>query len=97
MLLTYLDRNSSIQVIAAQISQPSFKKHIRQFLHEQLNPHFDHDSGNVSITLPLFNGNINIFPSAVATFYAPSNICGIGGMHNERIRAVPSWYKGPAL
>ena len=30
-------------------------------------------------------------PSAVATFYAPSDICGTGGMRREWIRAVPSW------
>lgn len=96
MLLHYLDRNMEVQVIAAQISQPNFKKHIRQFLYEQLNPLFDHDSINVSTALPSFNENINVFPSAVATFYAPSDLCGVGGMRKERIRAVPSWYKGPA-
>ncbi len=28
-------------------------------------------------------------------FYAPSDLSGIGGMHRERIRAVPSWHRGP--
>ncbi len=33
--------------------------------------------------------------SAVATFYAPSDISGIGGMRREHIRAVKSWRKAP--
>jgi hypothetical protein len=37
---------------------------------------------------------ISVYPSAVATFYAPSDISGIGGMRRERIRAVPSWRRG---
>lgn len=36
-----------------------------------------------------------IHPSAVATYYAPSDYSGTSGMHSERIRAVPSWRKGP--
>jgi hypothetical protein len=27
----------------------------------------------------------------VARFYAPSDLCGAGGMYHERIRSVPSW------
>lgn len=34
--------------------------------------------------------------SAAATFYAPSDISGVGGMRYERIRAVPQWRGGPA-
>lgn len=36
-----------------------------------------------------------IHPSAVATYYAPSDYSGINGMHSERIRAVPTWRNGP--
>ncbi|KAF8802623.1 hypothetical protein BYT27DRAFT_7306648 [Phlegmacium glaucopus] len=43
----------------------------------------------------MFYGRITIYPSAVATFHAPSDISGIGGMRRERIRAVKSWRKGP--
>jgi hypothetical protein len=37
-----------------------------------------------------------VFPSATATFYAPSDQSGIGGMLRERIRAVHSWRGGAA-
>ncbi|THG94044.1 hypothetical protein EW026_g7344 [Hermanssonia centrifuga] len=40
--------------------------------------------------------SIKVYHSAAATFYAPSDISGIGGMRRERIRATPSWFKGPA-
>lgn len=33
---------------------------------------------------------INIYHSASATYYAPSDLSGIGGMHREYIRATPS-------
>ena len=32
---------------------------------------------------------------AVATFYAPSDLCGVGGMHHQRIHACSSWRNGP--
>lgn len=40
---------------------------------------------------PSFVGSISVFHSAVACFYAPSDLCGAGGMRRERIRSNPSW------
>jgi hypothetical protein len=40
---------------------------------------------------PVIEEKISIFKSAVSTFYAPSDISGIAGMHHEFIRAMPSW------
>jgi hypothetical protein len=47
---------------------------------------------------PDWNSNTRIYVrnSAIATFYAPSDLSGIGGMHRERIRAVPMWRKDNA-
>ena len=42
-----------------------------------------------------FYGKISVYPSALATFHAPSDISGVGGMRRERIRAMKSWRKGP--
>ncbi|KAF8261183.1 hypothetical protein EI94DRAFT_1608121, partial [Lactarius quietus] len=33
--------------------------------------------------------------SALTTFFVPSDLCGVGGMHQERIRSTPSWYDNP--
>lgn len=32
--------------------------------------------------------------SARAVYYAPSDLCGIKGLHSERLRATPSWHHG---
>ena len=36
-----------------------------------------------------------MYASALATFYAPSDLCGTSGMRRERIHARSSWRKGP--
>ena len=35
--------------------------------------------------LPLFNGELKVYHSAVARYYALSDICGVGGLHHEHI------------
>ena len=45
--------------------------------------------------LPSFEGEIRVYHSAVATFYAPSDLCGTGGLHRERIRSTPSFHGYP--
>jgi len=43
--------------------------------------------------LPMFDAStrISVFNSAVATFRAPSDLCGIHGMRKERIRSSLNW------
>lgn len=36
-------------------------------------------------------GNVSVYASAVATFFAPSDPSGLHGMRRERIRSTPSW------
>ncbi|KAI0072467.1 hypothetical protein K474DRAFT_1686626 [Panus rudis PR-1116 ss-1] len=68
---------------------------IRRFLFEQLNPYSDASSVEVDIDdCPPIPNSIHIYPSAVSTYYSPSDPCGVGGMHRERIRAVSSWRSG---
>jgi hypothetical protein len=78
--------------IPAKIQQPDFPNLIPQFIYNQ--QHSDCTSNTSSADLPTFYGKITIYPSAVATFHAPSDISGIGGMRRERIRAVKSRRKG---
>jgi hypothetical protein len=78
--------------IAVEIEQPDFLNLIEQFIQK----HSDHMSVDSTVSaLSSFYGKITVYPSAVATFHAPSDISGIGGMRRERIRAVKSWRKGP--
>jgi hypothetical protein len=82
---------------AAELLQlPSFPKLLRKFLHEQLR----HD--NTTAALPSsrnglrIGGRIRVFFSALAIFYAPSDISGISSMRHEHIRATSSWRSGQA-
>jgi hypothetical protein len=44
---------------------------------------------------PDFAGHaVYVYHSAVASYYAPSDISGVHGMHRQRIHAVPSWRRG---
>jgi hypothetical protein len=68
---------------------------IRRFLYSQEHPDIDIPLKDIPISqCPSFSGKVKVFPSAVATFYAPSDQSGIGGMYRERIRAVRSWRGG---
>ena len=46
--------------------------------------------------LPTGLGTVRLYNSARAVFYAPSDLLGIGGMHQEHIRATRSWHRGAA-
>ncbi|KAH9996959.1 hypothetical protein BJV74DRAFT_877360 [Russula compacta] len=41
---------------------------------------------------PNVTSHIHVYHSAVAYFFAPSDLCGTGGMHQERIRSNPNWH-----
>jgi hypothetical protein len=79
--------------IAAKIGQPKFPNLIPQFIYNQ--QHSNYTSDTSSADLPTFYGKVTIYPSTVATFHAPSDISGIGGMRRKHICAVKSWRKGP--
>lgn len=83
--------------IVAEIEQPDFIDLIQQFIYDQ--QHSDHASSSDTsasvLRVPTFYGKITVYGSAVATFHAPSDISGIGGMRREWIRAIKSWRKGP--
>jgi hypothetical protein len=45
---------------------------------------------------PTYDGTVRVFPSAIATFFAPSDDSNMRGMHRERIRATHSWRNSAA-
>jgi hypothetical protein len=78
--------------LAAHINQPRFPQLLRRFLYGKLNPDSDIPPANVDINdCPQFRGPIRVYHSAIARFYAPSDLCGAGGMYRERIRSNPNW------
>ena len=75
-----------------EIDEPRLTQLIQEFIHEQRHPGSSaHDIPN----LPPFYEKITIHTSAIATFHAPSDLSGIGGMKRERIHAVKRWRNGP--
>ncbi|KAF8223510.1 hypothetical protein L208DRAFT_1316457 [Tricholoma matsutake] len=83
--------------LANYINQPQLPEFIRRFLYDRLNPNAEVDGAHVPLgSCPEFSSSVYVHSSARATFYAPSDLCGVGGMHQERIRSVKSWYGGPA-
>ena len=65
---------------------------IHCFLFDQLYPNTPLSGNHVDINIcPIFNSNIHVFYSALATFYAPSDHSGVGGMHQQQIHVMPSW------
>lgn len=68
---------------------------IRRFLFDQKYPDSDIPGSDIDLRLcPRVSGRVSVYRSAVATYYAPSDLSGIGGMYRERIRATPAWNRG---
>lgn len=86
-----------IDDVAEHISQPCLSELICHFLYDQL--HLDSDIPGSYIDLdqcPLFQGKITTYHSAIAQFYAPSDLCSSGGMHHEHIWLTPNLHgQGP--
>ena len=67
---------------------------MRRFLWVQLNPNTEISPDEIPIDqCPSFGCSINVYPSAIARFYAPSDLCGTGGMYRERIWSTPNWHR----
>ena len=95
--IRFLEAQWTLDDAAIRLDRPEFPVLVRKFLYDQLNPNpVIPSSEMIEDVYPVIEGKIRIFNSAIATFYAPSDISGIAGMRREYIRATPSWRKGPA-
>lgn len=71
---------------------------VRRFLYEQINPDSELSGSQVNLSqCPNFQEYISVFTSAIATFYAPSDLSGSGGMLRQRIRATLAWTHGKVV
>ncbi|KAF7971987.1 hypothetical protein HWV62_19335 [Athelia sp. TMB] len=75
-------RNLDTNILAATIMQDNIADLLRDFLFEELHPGSMSAAAN---TLPPFNKRVLVHPSALAFFYAPSDLCGTEGISSERI------------
>lgn len=86
-----------LEELAVAINVPKLPELLQRFLLVQIRP----DGAQMrSEDVPLANcppapPRIDVYPSAVAVFRAPSDVCGTKGMTKERIRSVSSWRGGP--
>ena len=76
--------------LANEINQPSLPELIQRFLWDQEHPDIPAEELPLD-DCPKFDGRISVYRSATATFYAPSELAGPGGMHSEIIRCAPGW------
>ena len=80
--------------LAASIQELSLPIAFRQFLFFLCDS--DRETAPSSLSnLPQFHGCVHVHRSALMTFFALSDLCGVGGMHQEQICSTPSWYEHP--
>src|SRR5260221_9844568 len=97
MRVSFLEERWTLNQAASFLERTEFPVLIRRFLFDQLNPNPVIPSTDmIEDVYPVIEGKIHVFNSAIATFYAPSDISGIAGMRREYIRAISSWRNGPA-
>ncbi|KLO17808.1 hypothetical protein SCHPADRAFT_913406 [Schizopora paradoxa] len=91
-------RNADALAAHAQLQWPGFPSALDRFVYNTLNPDvpIDSDDDLDEFNIPRVQSNLNVVASATAIFYAPSDICGVGGMRKEIIRVTSSWRGGPA-
>ena len=85
---------TDLYTLAGHIEVPDLPLLVRHFLEFQLS-----NNASLDTTLPPDlspDSPISVVHSAIATFYAPSDLSGLGGMHSECIRSTPRWHKGQA-
>ncbi|KAK0191768.1 hypothetical protein F5146DRAFT_981835 [Armillaria mellea] len=85
-------RSRNLGILARDLRLPQLPTLVRRFLFEQTVPNNSDSDLDISANeYPRYHGKIYTYTSAVATFYAPSDLSGIGGMYRERIRSTRSW------
>ncbi|KAJ7841974.1 hypothetical protein B0H13DRAFT_2239403 [Mycena leptocephala] len=78
--------------LAQRLRLPALPDLLRRFLYSQDHPDLETPLDDIDLDdCPDAPRSVSVYPSAVATFYAPSDQSGIGGMLRERIRDVRSW------
>jgi hypothetical protein len=97
--LTVRNLPLTVEGLSVHLNIPHLPNLVRRFLYEQLvqvDPDVElHDVPLFDCPVLTNTTKIRVFPSAVAIYYAPSDLSGTRGMFRERIRAVDSWRRGP--
>jgi hypothetical protein len=96
MLTSLLERGypTGLDALSRHIQQTQLVELTRCLLWTHLNP--EHALAAVDVPMDALpqlseDDRVTVFHSAIATFYAPSDSWGAGGMTRERIRCNPHW------
>ncbi|KAG0701117.1 hypothetical protein DFH29DRAFT_1052229 [Suillus ampliporus] len=82
-----------VLALTEKLHLPSLPALIHCFLYEQTCPNDTQDIYEISLAAcPRYEGKISVFNSTCSRFYAPSDLCRIGGMRVEHIRSCPLWW-----
>ncbi|KAG1834004.1 hypothetical protein DFJ58DRAFT_719386 [Suillus subalutaceus] len=84
----------NVHTLSLELDLPRLPLLIQEFIHDQ---HYSEDPNPPEFdpaTAQVFLGKVAVFNSAAASFHAPSDLSGTGGMRREHIRATPSWHGG---
>ena len=83
----------SLEALTAHINYPQLPALACRFLFDQTNKNPEITSDDVDLDdCPMIEGKISVFHSAVTSFFAPSDECGLHGMCQERIQSCPLWW-----
>ncbi|KAF8267711.1 hypothetical protein EI94DRAFT_1771804 [Lactarius quietus] len=89
---------NTIDRLAGHLDQLQLLEYIHCFLYVQFHPNAEVCRMDAPLhSCPIVAGTVHtkVYHSATSTYYAPSDLSGISGMHWEIIRATLSWKKGP--
>ncbi|KAH9039755.1 hypothetical protein EDB84DRAFT_1587671 [Lactarius hengduanensis] len=85
------DYPSQFHPLAAYIKQPKFPLVFSQFLYKVSHPDKQVAPSTIG-ECPAFEGIIKVYHSAVATFYAPGDLSGSGGLRRDFSCALINWF-----
>ena len=82
--------------LGIKIRQHNLPDLVQRFLFYQLHPDSEIEPDNLLLNQcpVVWDSRVLVFHSAIATFHAPSNSSGPGGMYREIIHSTPWWTKG---
>ncbi|KIK74307.1 hypothetical protein PAXRUDRAFT_176130, partial [Paxillus rubicundulus Ve08.2h10] len=80
----------TLSEMADTVGYPGFPDMIAACLFQQQNP-----GTELPEEYPQVTGRGYSYSSVTATFFAPSELCGTGGMYHQQIHPTPSWQNGP--
>ncbi|KAN0135741.1 hypothetical protein V8E53_006632 [Lactarius tabidus] len=85
--------------LVQKIDQPRLPQLVHCFLYGVLNPNSPTPIADLAPDdLPVIpkNFRVYVYGSACIVYYVPSNVLGLRGMHQERIRSTSHWYGEPS-